>query len=388
MSEAGGPTTGMDARVPEFEIFGSRQLTSWLAGEGASIALTSLGTGRLVLVNVEPDGTLKAFQRIFDRTTGLWADGQTLYLATLYQLWRFENALPAGGRTADGEDRLFVPMTAYTTGDVQMHDIAVSGRGAAQTQDGAAGGDQSVVFVNTLFDCLARPSPTHSFTPIWQPPWLDGLAAADRCHLTGLAMIDGAPAYVTCVGYGGGRSPADGRRQGDWRARLADGGAVIDVRSGRAVATGLSLPRSPRWHQERLWLLCAGTGELGYLDLEAGRFEPVALCPGYPRGLAFVGGCAVVGTSRPRAGRGFEDLPLGERLRARRAEPRCGLSVIDLASGDTVHWARIDGQITEIADVAALPGARRPTLIGLRGDEVRRTLRIGDPAPLLPLRVV
>jgi len=364
------PTIPADpaARVPEFEIFGSRQLTSWLAGEGASLALTSLGTGRLVLVNIEPDGTLKAFQRIFDRSTGLWADGQTLYLATLYQLWRFENALPAGAHTDDGEDRLYVPMTAYTTGDVQAHDIAVDG-------------DGRLLFVNTRFDCLARPSPTHSFSPIWQPRWLDGLVAADRSHLTGVALVDGTPAYVTCAGFAGRRG------SGDWRSRLSDGGAVIDLRSGEPVATGLSLPRSPRWYKGKLWLLCAGTGELGYLDPDHGRFEPVAFCPGYPRGLAFVGGCAVVGTSKPRGDRGFADLPLGGRLRERRAEPRCGLSVIDLKTGDTVHWARIDGQITEIADVAVLPGVRRPTVIGLRGDEIRRILRIGDPAPLLPAGV-
>jgi hypothetical protein len=27
---------------------------------------------------------------------GLWADGQTLWLSTLYQLWRFENLLRPG----------------------------------------------------------------------------------------------------------------------------------------------------------------------------------------------------------------------------------------------------------------------------------------------------
>jgi len=27
---------------------------------------------------------------------GLWGDGQTLYLSTLFQLWRFENRLGPG----------------------------------------------------------------------------------------------------------------------------------------------------------------------------------------------------------------------------------------------------------------------------------------------------
>ena len=33
------------------------------------------------------------FERTFNRCMGLWADGQTLWLSSLYQLWRFENVL-------------------------------------------------------------------------------------------------------------------------------------------------------------------------------------------------------------------------------------------------------------------------------------------------------
>jgi uncharacterized protein (TIGR03032 family) len=68
---------------------------------------------------------------------GLWADGQTLWLGTLYQLWRFENALRLG-ETHQGHDRLYVPRAGYTTGDLDVHDIAVDGAGR-------------VVFVATLF---------------------------------------------------------------------------------------------------------------------------------------------------------------------------------------------------------------------------------------------
>jgi Domain of unknown function (DUF4915) len=36
------------------------------------------------------------------------------------------------------------------------------------------------------------------------------------------------------------------------------------------------MPHSPRRHQGELWLLNAGTGEFGHVDLAAGRFMPAA----------------------------------------------------------------------------------------------------------------
>ena len=226
------------------------------------------------------------------------------------------------------------------------------------------------VFVNTLFSCLARPSGTHSFTPVWQPRFISRLAAEDRCHLNGLAMRDGRPAFVTLVGPS---DVADG-----WREHRRSGGLVIDVASGEAVAGGLSMPHSPRWHGGRLWLLNSGTGEFGHVDLATGRFEPVAFCPGYARGLAFIDGFAVIGLSRPRAKTPtFEGLALGERLEQKGAEPRCGLHVVDLATGDASHWLRIEGVVEELYDVIALPGLRRPMALGFMTDEIRRVIRVG-----------
>jgi uncharacterized protein (TIGR03032 family) len=83
---------------------------------------------------------------------------ETLWLSSLFQLWRFENFLQAG-QTANGYDRLYVPKIAYTTGDLDIHDLAVDSQGR-------------VVFVNTLFGCLATLSEHHSFVPLWRAPFL------------------------------------------------------------------------------------------------------------------------------------------------------------------------------------------------------------------------
>ena len=115
-----------------------------------------------------------------------------------------------------------------TTGDLDVHDLALDREG-------------KIIFVNTLFSCLATVSPQHSFIPLWQPAFISKLAAEDRCHLNGLAMENGHPRYVTAVGQ---TDVADG-----WRDRRKDGGCIIDVNSKEVIVSDLSMPHSPRVYQ-------------------------------------------------------------------------------------------------------------------------------------------
>ena len=71
-------------------------------------------------------------------------------------------------------------------------------------------------------------------------------------------------------------------------------GVVMDIEANEVILTDLSMPHSPRFYRGKLWLLNSGTGEFGYLNLQAGQFEPVAFCPRYMLGLAFWGNNAVV----------------------------------------------------------------------------------------------
>ena len=136
------------------------------------------------------------------------------------------------------------------------------------------------------------------------------------------------------------------------------------------------MPHSPRWYQGRLWLLNSGTGEIGTIDTITGHFEPIAFCPGYLRGLAFIGDYAIIGSSLPRNNKTFQGLALDERLKTRDAEPRCGLFVVNLKTGEVPHWLRISGVVTELFDVAVMPGVRRPSLVGFQTDEIRRMISI------------
>ena len=130
----------------------------------------------------------------------------------------------------------------------------------------------------------------YSFRPIWQPKHLSDLAPEDRSHLNGMAMKNGRPAYVTAVSES---DVVDG-----WREHRRDGGVVIDVNSSEVITRGLSMPHSPRWYRNQLWVANSGAGELGTIDIATGRFESKVFLPGYVRGLAFIDNWAVVGLSQ------------------------------------------------------------------------------------------
>ena len=102
--------------VPALEVNTSRQFTNWLLEHKLSLGFTTYQAGKLFLLGLQPNGKLSVFERTFNRCLGLWGDGQTLWMSSLYQLWRFENVLEPG-QSASGYDRLYVPQVGYTTGD-------------------------------------------------------------------------------------------------------------------------------------------------------------------------------------------------------------------------------------------------------------------------------
>ena len=335
---------------PRVKYSASPGLTQFLAATGLSFAFTSYQSGRLYLVGRDPKGGLHVNERIFQQAMGLSASARQLYLASLFQITRFENVVPAGHLVNQTHDACYVPRKIHVTGALGAHDIGI----------GKAG---EIVFVNTNYSCLATPSETHSFRMLWKPPYISKLAPEDRCHLNGLAMDQGKPAYVTAISKS---DTIDG-----WRDRRHEGGVLIDVGSDKILLDDLSMPHSPRLHEGKLWLLNSGKGELGHVDRKSKKpaFHPLAFCPGFLRGLAFHKNFAFVGLSKPRYER-FEGLELDQRLQEKDADPWCGVQIIDLNTGNVVQWFRIDGAVSELYDVAVIPGVRTPMSLGFQSGEI------------------
>jgi uncharacterized protein (TIGR03032 family) len=334
-------------------------LGRWLSDHDTSIAFTTAPTGRVVFVGLEANGAVSLFERPFDGATALWARGDTLLAATAFQIWRFDNAL-ADGEVADGYDRLYVPQAAYTTGDIGAGDLALARNGA-------------IVFVSRLFNCLAVASEAFSFAPLWRPDFISDLVPEDRCHVSGMTLVDGAPRVVT---VGARVDIAAG-----WQAEAVGGGAVIDVRTDAVVADGLSLPAAPRFHRDRLWLLDTATGWFGFVDPRSRRFERLTFCPGLPRALDMVGDYAVCAVAPDATLAGAGLLPVAETLDRHAIPARCAVLIVDTVSGQVAEWLQVDGGADDVAGLALLPGVRRPAAIGLDGADIHRVLSIAPEAP-------
>ena len=332
----------------------SEGFAEWLRTEGISLAFTTYQAGKVCLLGTGGTGKLCLFERSFPRAMGLAVshDARALLLAGLYEIHRFDDLLQPGQQDSEGHTALYRPNQSWITGELDVHDLAFDPAGQP-------------LFVATRFSCLGTVAEGFSFRPIWKPPFVSAIAPDDRCHLNGMAMYQGRAQYVTLFARS---DSAEG-----WRDRVAGNGLILDVESGETVAQGLSMPHSPRLHEDTLYCLNSGTEEFGIVDQGDGSFMAIAACPGYARGLALRKDFAVIGLSLPRAHEGAKPQRNSDD------EARCGIVVLSLSSGAVLHSLAIEGAIRELYDVAILP-ARSPAMIGLRNDDVRYTLSIDASA--------
>ncbi len=56
--------------------------------------------------------------------------------------------------------------------------------------------------------------------------------------------------------------------------------------------------------------------------------------------------------------------------------------MIDLNSGEVVHFLRLQGDVSELYDVGALPGVTRPMALGFKSDEIQRVLAVDEEGTL------
>jgi uncharacterized protein (TIGR03032 family) len=305
---------------------------------GISLLVTTYQAGKLLILR--PDGEiLNTLCRDFESPMGLAYRNGQLVIGSRHHVWLYLNnpdvvpTLTPPGR----HDACFLPRKSVVTGNIQVHEMAWAG--------------SEVWIANTRFSCLCTLDDQHSFVPRWRPPFISALAAEDRCHLNGLGVRDGRVRFVTCLGQ---TDTVAG-----WRVNKANGGCLLDVPSGAVLAQGLSMPHSPRWHLNRLWLLESGDGSLAIVDEQTGRWETVARMPGFTRGLDFFGGVAFIGLSQVRESAVFSGVPITQRPEKR----VCGIWAIELATGRVLAFLEFQAGVEEIFAVQVLPGACFPELI-------------------------
>ncbi len=327
-----------------------------------SLLVTTYQAGKLVVLRNDK-GVLNTHFRNFLKPMGLAVRGGKLAVGCSIDIWEFHNVPAVCPRLNDHEenkdtgfehDACFLPRRSHTTGDMQIHEMAWV--------------EEELWFVNTAFSCLATRSEINSFEPRWRPSFITDLAPGDYCHLNGLATRDGRIRYVTALG--------ETNTPGGWRDNKRDGGILIDVDSNEIIARGLSMPHSPRWYRDKLWLLESGNGTFGTVDLASGKYEPISELPGFTRGISFLGPLAFIGLSQVRESAVFSGIPLVERLEER----TCGVWVVNIESGQTVAFCRFEDAVQEIFAVEVLGGSRFPDLVNHDAELIGRSYVLGDEA--------
>jgi uncharacterized protein (TIGR03032 family) len=315
----------------------SESLPALLAQLRLSVLISTYQTGHLVLVAARQGRLLLTFHQ-FERAMGVAVKPGAIAVCTRKEVWFVRDAPDIAARLEPRgqHDACFLARTTHFTGDIQAHESAWVGH--------------EFWVVNTLFSCLAALHPYYSFAPRWRPPFVSALRPEDRCHLNGLALVDGQPRYVTAL--------AETDSPEGWRPVKATGGCLLEVPSGRAVVRGLALPHSPRVDGGSIFFLHSGLGRLDVVDPLTGHVDAVAGVAGIARGLALHGDFAFIGLSKARPT--LEGVPIVEH----RDQLQCGLVVVDLRTGSLAAHLEFRSGVEEIFDVQVLPGITFPYISG------------------------
>lgn len=341
------PTTSPTASASgdrEIRFEYSDALGPLFAQLGISLFVSTYDAGKLVVINSQQQNSqqpkLNFSFHNFERAMGIAVGTGRMAVGGKDWVYFLNNASELAPQIAPAgtHDACYLTRASQYTGDISVHELVW--------------GKQELWVVNTLFNCLCHMSSSYNFVPRWKPPFIDTLAAEDRCHLNGLAMENGMPKYVSVLDQT--------NTKGGWRPHKATNGCILSVETGEVVVKGFAMPHSPRVYQDRLWVCDSGQGNLMSIQPSQGSKEQVVQLPGYPRGLAFVDRYAFVGLSKIRETAVFGELPISES-----SEPlKCGVAIVDIVAQKVMGLIEFHGGIDEIFDVQVLVGVRSPVLSG------------------------
>jgi uncharacterized protein (TIGR03032 family) len=338
--------------LPPFSCSYSPNIPELLLQLRCTLAISTYQAGKVVFVSPKPDGEgLVQLPRTFKKAMGIALEGPKMAIATMDEVLVLANSPELAAfypKQPQTYDALYMPRAAFFTGPVDIHDLDY-------------GKDGQLFAVNTSFSCLIKIDDNYSFTPIWQPPFISRLASEDRCHLNGMALLDGAPKYVTAFGTGDTMQ--------SWREGVATNGIVMDVESNEFVARDLPMPHSPRLFDGQLYLLLSATGELARVDLQTGKYEVAHKINGFVRGLARYGDYLFIGLSRLR-----KNSSTFAKLKIADVSNQAGIAVVHLPTGAFVGEIKYHMSVDEIYDVQVLPGVLRPGILNTDKPEYKMGL--------------
>ena len=324
---------------------------------GCTIAISTFQAGKLVLISAEDENRIVQLPRTFAKPMGVGQglDGTSLALATKNSVIWFRNSPELARhypRSPGKYDAMFLPRVTYHTGPLDIHDLSI-GRGG------------TIYAVNTLFSCISIINDQYSFETFWMPPFVDKLASEDRCHLNGMAMINGEPAYASMF--------SEGNAPRSWAETLANSGAIYHIPSKEPVVKGLAMPHSPRMLNGELYVLLSATGELIRVDLNSGKFDVVVRMEGFVRGMSLCGDYLFVGISSIR-----ENSSSFGKLDIAGKSNKAGVVIVHLPTGVIVGKIIYNASVDEIYDIHVLQNMRRPNVLNTATEDHKNALMLPD----------
>jgi len=340
----------MKGPLPPFSCTYSPNFPELLWQLNCTLVLSTYQAGKLIFVSASSPEKLIQLPRNFHKPMGVAMRGHQLAIAGMDTVTVFANS-PELAKTHPKRpktyDALFAPRATYYTGRIDLHDLDW--------------GTEGLWAVNTAFSCLSLIDDTYSFIPKWKPSFISKFSPEDRCHLNGMAMLNGKPEYVSALG----KSDV---KQG-WRERKAKGGILMHVPSGEILLENLPMPHSPRMCKGKLLMLLSATGELVEVDPKKGSYEVIRPLSGFVRGMAVHGDYLFVGLSKIRkTSSSFRDLPIASKSLF------SGVVAIYIPHGSIAGFIRYETSVEELYDVQVLPNMRRPGILSIEKNEHLSTL--------------
>lgn len=318
----------------------SSQVPELLQRLNCTLAISTYQAGKLIFISALNEHKIIQLPRTFDKPMGIAQDHEKdkLAIACKDEVIVFSNSNDLAThypRAPKKYDALYMPRLTYHTGALDLHDLSF-------------GRNNELYGVNTLFSSIVKLSDDYSFVPIWKPKFIDKIVSEDRCHLNGMALLEGRPRYVTAFGQGNSFQ--------SWRDSITTSGVIIDMETDEVVTDGLAMPHTPRIFNGELYTLLSAKGELIRIDKQNGTYEVVVKLDGFVRGMSLHQNYVFIGLSKLRKNSStFAKL----NLKANEA----GIVIVHLPTGSIAGKITYQTSLDEIYDVHVLPNKTRPNIM-------------------------
>jgi len=378
-----------ESTEPEFDFSSTAtdNFAKILKALNISLAVTSYQSARLILVRSDGE-TIDTNLKAFPRPMGIYADENHITLGTFNQVLEFKRAddilesIKNGSLDNTGNfstkvlekdkekmqelkeqrdeeiaevrkaDALYLPRASLTTGMINIHDIAW--------------GDEGLWVVNSTFSCLSTLSPDNSFVARWKPKFISKLVPEDRCHLNGMAMLNGKPKYVTTFNMEDSRD--------SWSEGRIDYGTLIDIDTDEILIEGMIMPHSPKVYKGEVYVCESGLGVVWRYNPITKEKAQVVKLQGFTRGLYFYGGVMFVGLSQVRASEIKTPSPISTMY----DETYAGVWMINLEDNTEIGHIKFDGDVDQIYYIAIIPDSTMPELLNVNSSLTRHIFDFRD----------